>query len=248
MFAHPQPPELLMLVRLARRHFAPSTAALALLVALSAGCGGDGGTGPAAITSVSVTPGSLDVIVGQSQQLNASAYDANGAVVQGRGVKWHTDDASVATVTDAGVVTAVGEGTTTVTAVVGTTAGSAIVHGKYRFPNFAGTYDLVGDFDDVPGTFTAVLTLTQASRNDPALGGTLRMTSFLGSASSTTFPVTSGSVDPSDSIFVFSAGPITSAAGWAFAGGFLSPGRLYGVHELRSGTDDFTGTWTATRR
>jgi uncharacterized protein YjdB len=85
----------------------------------------EGQSGTAAITvtqptfpvaSVSVTPASLSLTVGQTGQLTATPRDAGGSPLTGRVVTWTTNSAAVATVNGNGLVTAQGAGTATITA------------------------------------------------------------------------------------------------------------------------------------
>ena len=68
------------------------------------------------VATVAITPTSSTLIVGNSQQLIATASDASGNVLNGRAVTWQSSNLSVATVTSAGVVSAVSPGTVTITA------------------------------------------------------------------------------------------------------------------------------------
>lgn len=83
----------------------------ALVVACS---GGDDGTSPPPSTpveSVTISPGpTLDLAVGATTQLSATARDAQGNVLSGRTITWSTSAAGVATVSS-GLVTAVTAGT-----------------------------------------------------------------------------------------------------------------------------------------
>ena len=63
----------------------------------------------------------------QSRQLSAAVLDANGHEIEGAGVAWSTANPDVATVDGDGLVTAAGNGETTVTATAGTASGSASV-------------------------------------------------------------------------------------------------------------------------
>jgi trimeric autotransporter adhesin len=65
--------------------------------------------------------------LGTSQQLTATVRDQRGDPMPGAGVTWASGDAQVATVTTTGLVTAVGNGTTTVTASSGAASDSASV-------------------------------------------------------------------------------------------------------------------------
>ncbi len=74
-------------------------------------------------TMATATLGALDETV----QLRAEVRDQNGKVMAVAGTAWSSSDASVATVDGAGLVTAAGNGTTTITATVGGASGSASV-------------------------------------------------------------------------------------------------------------------------
>ena len=89
-----------------------------LLVAIGA-CGSTDPRVPSGI-SLSATSVSLTA-VGQTQQLVPSVTDQDGQALDGADVSWTSGNGQVATVSPSGLVTAVGSGTTQVTA----TAGSA---------------------------------------------------------------------------------------------------------------------------
>lgn len=91
------------------------------------GCGGDdgdgGGTGPTPVfTTLTLDPAAPSVVVGGTQTLSAVAKDQNGATMSGLTTTYTTSDATKATVTNAGVVTGVALGTSTITA-TGTVGG-----------------------------------------------------------------------------------------------------------------------------
>lgn len=109
-----------------------SRSAGATLVALGAlGCGGDKSTGPgpeplpATITVISVVDTVL--ALARTAQLTATARDQAGNPVAAQ-FTWATSNASVMTVSVAGLVTAGGEGTATVTATVGSLSGGLRLH------------------------------------------------------------------------------------------------------------------------
>ncbi|MFL5403075.1 MAG: PQQ-dependent sugar dehydrogenase [Gemmatimonadales bacterium] len=88
-------------------------AAPALVASLLSSCGQDGGDvqpTPVTVSAVTVTAPNPSVPVGQTLQLTATARDAGGTVVEGRTFEWTTADATVASVSPAGLVTAVKEG------------------------------------------------------------------------------------------------------------------------------------------
>lgn len=65
-----------------------------------------------AVTSVSVSPASASIVVGGTQQLTATVSPSNAT---NKNVTWESDTTSVATVSNAGLVTAVAAGTATIT-------------------------------------------------------------------------------------------------------------------------------------
>jgi uncharacterized protein YjdB len=71
---------------------------------------------PGPVATVAISPAAPAISEGATVQLTATMRDASGAVVTGRTVTWATSDASKATVSSAGVVTGVAEGTATITA------------------------------------------------------------------------------------------------------------------------------------
>ena len=89
-------------------------------------CGGDGGgdppTGTAVYTTLDVQPATVSLSVNGTQALTTTARDQNNATMSGLTVAYQSSDASRATVTQAGLVTAVANGTATIT-VTGTVGG-----------------------------------------------------------------------------------------------------------------------------
>ena len=71
---------------------------------------------PAPVASVVVSPTTANLTVGGTQQITATPRDAQNSALAGRAVTWATGNAAVATVTQAGLITAVGPGSTNVTA------------------------------------------------------------------------------------------------------------------------------------
>jgi len=64
----------------------------------------------APVASVRVTPASATLVTGESLQLTATTLDAQGTALEARTVTWQSADASIATVNEGGVVTAVAPG------------------------------------------------------------------------------------------------------------------------------------------
>jgi uncharacterized protein YjdB len=69
------------------------------------------------VASVSVALPSVSLVAGQTQRARATVKDANGVPLTGRSVVWYSSSASVASVTDSGVVSAINPGTATLSAV-----------------------------------------------------------------------------------------------------------------------------------
>ena len=102
-------------------------------VTITATSEGKSGTGavmvtPPPVASVTVTAASPTVPLGSSEQLTATLQDADGNVLTGRAVAWTSSDAGVASVNDAGLVTAnaVG-GPVTITATAEGKSGTATI-------------------------------------------------------------------------------------------------------------------------
>src|SRR2546422_433456 len=79
------------------------------------------------VASVTVTPATPTVFLGQTVQLTATPKDANGNVLNGRVVIWASDNTAVATVSSTGLVTGVTQGQATITATSETESGTAAV-------------------------------------------------------------------------------------------------------------------------
>ncbi len=83
----------------------------------------EGKTGTATVTvtavpvaTVVVAPTTANLTIGGTQQVSATPRDAQGNALTGRAVVWSSANTNIATVTQAGLITAVGAGNTTVTA------------------------------------------------------------------------------------------------------------------------------------
>ena len=128
----------------------------ATITATSGGASG-GASGTAAVTvtqssdSVVVSPAeALIAALGDTARLAAEAFDANGRAVAGAEFSWSSSDTLVAGVDAAGLVTAVGNGTATITASAGSASGSAVV-GVLDFTS------LLQGFNDAHGIEAAAL-------------------------------------------------------------------------------------------
>jgi hypothetical protein len=80
---------------------------------MGASCGGPAPTGN--IASISLSPATSSVGVGQTQRFTAIAKDTNGNVLPGASLTWSSSDTTVASISE-GTVTALAKGTTNITA------------------------------------------------------------------------------------------------------------------------------------
>ena len=84
--------------------------------------------GIATIADQSTAPAPIELsTLGETVQLIAEMSDQSGKVMAGLGISWETSDPTVATVNEAGLLTAVGNGTATITATTGSVSGMATV-------------------------------------------------------------------------------------------------------------------------
>jgi uncharacterized protein YjdB len=79
------------------------------------------------VASVTVSPSSASMNVGQTAQLTATTRDANNTVLTGRSVAWSSSNASIATVSASGLVTGVSAGSATILASSEGKTGSATI-------------------------------------------------------------------------------------------------------------------------
>ena len=142
----------------------------------------EGKTGTAAVTvtaipvaSVSVSPTTANLTTGGTQQITATPRDAQGNALAGRTVAWLSANTNVATVTAAGLITAVAPGNTTVTATsegkVGTVAvtvaapvvGSVTITPGSATVNVAATTTLAATVRDVNSVVIQGMTVSWSS-------------------------------------------------------------------------------------
>src|SRR6266705_1333712 len=107
--------------RVARRALA-----LALTTAVLGGCQ-DSLEPLKPVASVTVTPLTASIAVGESVQLKATAKDAAGSVLAGRVVTWTSSNQTVARVGSTELVTGVGVGQATITATSEGQSGTAAI-------------------------------------------------------------------------------------------------------------------------
>ena len=98
---------------------------------------------------VKISPDTLTILTGQSAQLTATVWDANGKELHSQVVTWATRDPSVATVSGTGLVTAVDSGRDTITASSGGQTGVAVLDVR-RHAQPSGPGILVSDLAPKP--------------------------------------------------------------------------------------------------
>lgn len=103
---------------------------LVLLTVIVTGCSGgksDGGTGgnpvQKPVHSIEITPAELSIHVGENKQFFTQLKDSSGKLLSGRNIAWHSSSPNNGSINSAGMLTALAEGSTTVT---------ASVEGKYE--------------------------------------------------------------------------------------------------------------------
>jgi uncharacterized repeat protein (TIGR01451 family) len=79
------------------------------------------------VGSVSVSPASTTLLVGEARSLSAEVRDERGALIPGTGVSWSSTDASVVSVTPGGIAEGLAQGDAQVRATVDGVTGSATV-------------------------------------------------------------------------------------------------------------------------
>jgi hypothetical protein len=181
------------------------------------------------VASVDVSPDSASVAVGGTVQLAAALTDAGGEPLIGRAVTWASGDAAVATVSGAGLVTAVAEGTTTITAtsegksgtaritVRATPSGVASVEVTPAAPTIAAgsTVQLTATPKDAQGQPLSGRTVTWATNAPPAatVSSTGRVTGV--AAGTAIITATSEGIQGTSSVTVTALSPSALAGEWS---------------------------------
>jgi hypothetical protein len=100
--------------------------ATAKTVTYAVSCAPDPATVPIVVASVTIQPTALSLQVGGTATVTAVAKAADGSTISGKTVAWSSSSPSVATVSTAGVVTAVASGTTTIIATIDNATASIV--------------------------------------------------------------------------------------------------------------------------
>ncbi len=99
---------------------------LVVIAMVISSCGGGGGAAtPATLSSIAITPAAPTVAIHGSQNFVATGTYSDGSTsVITSSVTWASSDTVVATINTSGIATAVANGTTTITAILGTITGT----------------------------------------------------------------------------------------------------------------------------
>lgn len=211
----------------------PSRSAVLFLIptaTLVTACGNDGSDVQApssAPASVVVAGPDSTLIPGQAVQFTAVARDARGEVLPGQALTWAAADSSVATVTGTGLVTAVAEGQTEITAAADTAHGQVlvVVGGDSTAPPVAGTPAL----EPIASGLTLPLFLTSPPQDQRLFvvekGGRIRI-------------IEAGALQPAPFLDIsdrVSGKTEQGLLGLAFAPDYASSGRFYVYYTDREG-------------
>jgi uncharacterized protein YjdB len=121
---------------------------------------------PTAIATIAIAPATASVHVTGTQQLAATAYDAQGDVVAGVAFDWSSTDEAVATVTSSGLATGASVGSATITAVP---QGAADPAGTATLTVTSITYMISGTTLDASGDPVPGVDVTVAGHDDWAV-------------------------------------------------------------------------------
>jgi trimeric autotransporter adhesin len=103
------------------------------------------------VANVTVDPTTVSLTTGGTQQITATARDAQGNALADRAVTWESQNTNIATVSSTGLITAVAPGTTTVT---------ATSEGKVGTVTVTVTAPAVGSINVSPGSATVYVAAT----------------------------------------------------------------------------------------
>jgi hypothetical protein len=149
-------------------------AAVSIFLAAAVACretvsGPSGSAGDkTAVASVSVTPATLTLAVGRTGQLTAQLTSQTGGTLTGRTIVWTSSNPTAASISSAGLVSALSVGAATVTAAVDGKSDSALVTVIAPTPNvFSYSRELFGS----PVTLSAWAQSSNAGTRQVTIGG-----------------------------------------------------------------------------
>ena len=155
-------------------NFSTLLASAGLAATLLAAACGDGATEPEPppepprATTVAVTPPTAELTaLGATVQLSAQVLDQNGQAMAGAAVTWSSGSATIATVSATGLVTAVQNGSVTITATSGSASGNAAV----TVAQMAGAVEVTPPVDTLAPGDTLRLSAEATDANGNAVTG-----------------------------------------------------------------------------
>lgn len=136
------------------------------------------------VRSVTVNPSSVEIELGETSQMTATARDARGNIVSGRPVAWSSSSPDVS-VNATGLVTAIGRGEAVITARIDDVTGSSSVHVRPPAPEpspFAGNWS--GYIEDLyyPEYYTSYVYDLSLQQEGSTLSGTLDVSWYWGAS------------------------------------------------------------------
>lgn len=144
---------------------------------------------PEPIASITVSPSIDTLLPGETVLLTATLRDANSNIVTGRNVSWRSADASIASVSGTGLVTAVGDGLVSITASADNQSASATIRAFGRCAPYLAPAIAVNQ------THTGTLATTDCRMKDCNLCGFLSDSSYVDLHGITVTAATSVQID-----------------------------------------------------
>ena len=200
-----------------------------------AGCGGtDSPAGPdytPVAWTVTVSPTeSMLLSIGETQQLTATVTDQTGSTTSGLSVAWSSSDPSVASVSEAGLVTAVAPGAASIVATSGTTLGGASINVQITYVGSSQTLVTALEYPAGLWVRDGTIYLTETAGHNTSFGGRERLSRYVASTRELTMlvdnPVNSESVAVAGDGTIYLAQWHTSIPGESGKVSVVDPGTL----------------------
>jgi hypothetical protein len=201
------------------------------------------------VTAVNITSSSNTVVVGQTLQLTANLTSASGAALSGRKVTWSSSNQSVATVSSAGLVTGVAEGSVQISAASGGQTGIIGLQVGFPYPNVSGSYAYAALFDGIPSSSAngvGVIAVAQGDRTKPDIQ-LAPLVNWLIGTESFNFTSAYAAIISTNGTISFRMGPQSTTTTWQHTGTRTATGGFTGRHTLAGSTSSNSGNWAMAR-